>query len=127
PTHHRHYSLRTAVDIRPAARAAEIVRNLRGRLASASLIVAACAPAVHVPPAQVAAARELAPGVSYSQFTDSSGPWAINLVRVDLRRANIEIRGARAFDRLKGRERVSDMVRRVNATGVRVLAAVSAD
>ena len=103
------------------------MRNLRGRLASASLIVAACAPAVHVPSAQVAAARELAPGVSYSQFTDSSGPWAINLVRVDLRDANIEIRSARALDQLKGRERVSDMVRRVNATGVRVLAAVNAD
>jgi hypothetical protein len=51
----------------------------------------------------------------------------MNLVRVDLRRADIEIRGARALDQLKGRERVSDMVRRANATGVRVVAAVNAD
>ena len=65
--------------------------------------------------------------MSYSQFTDPRGPWAFNLVRVDLRRANIEVRSARAFDQLKGRERVTDMVRRVNTTGGRVLAAVNAD
>ena len=74
-----------------------------------------------------AASREVAPGVSYRQFTDPRGPWVINLVRVDLRRPDIEIRGARALDQLKGRERVSDMVRRVDATGVRVVAAVNAD
>jgi hypothetical protein len=82
---------------------------------------------MHTPPVRTTASRELAPGVSYSQFTDPRGPWAINLVRVDLRRSKIEIRSARAFDQLKGRERVSDMVRRVNTTGVRVLAAVNAD
>jgi hypothetical protein len=82
---------------------------------------------MHAPPVRTIATRELAPGVSYSQFTDPRGPWAFNLVRVDLRRANIEIRSARAFDQLKGRERVTDMVRRVNTTGVRVLAAVNAD
>ena len=92
-----------------------------------SLLVVACAPAMHAPPVRTPAARELAPGVSYSQFTDPRGPWAFNLVRVDLRRADIEIRSARAFDKLKGRERVSDMVGRVNTTGVRVLAAVNAD
>lgn len=82
---------------------------------------------MRAPPAHVAAAREIAPGVTFSRFTDARGPWAINLVRVDLRHANIEIRSARAFDQLKGRERVSDIVRRVNSTGVRVLAAVNAD
>ena len=78
-------------------------------------------------PAGLPGARELAPGVSYSQYTDPRGPWAINLVRVDLRTAKVEIRGARALNQLKGRERVSDMVRRVDATGLRVLAAVNAD
>jgi hypothetical protein len=97
------------------------------RIALLSLLVVACAPAMHTPPVRTTASREVAPGVSYSQFTDPRGPWAINLVRVDLRRAKIEIRSARAFDQLKGRERVSDMVRRVNTTGVRVLAAVNAD
>src|SRR4051812_20052726 len=92
-----------------------------------ALLLLSCAPAIQVQPARTAASRELAPGVSYTQFTDPRGPWAINLVRLDLRRANIEIRSARAFDQLRGRERVSDMVRRVNAAGVRVLAAVNAD
>ena len=93
-----------------------------------SLLVVACAPAVRSPTARVATtAREIAPGVTHTQFTDPRGPWAINLVRVDLRRANIEIRQARALDQLKGRERVSDMARRVDSTGVRVLAAVNAD
>ena len=73
------------------------------------------------------AGREIAPGVSYQQTTDPRGPWVMNLVRVDLRRGDIEIRGARALDKLKGRERVSDMVRRAEATGVRVVAAVNAD
>jgi phosphodiester glycosidase len=74
-----------------------------------------------------AVARDLAPGVSYRQFTDPRGPWAMNLVRVDLRRRNIEIRGARALDHLKGREHVSDMARRASTNGLRVLAAVNAD
>jgi len=99
-------------------------RSIVGLLGS---LLVACAPAMHAPPVGTRAARELAPGVSYSQFTDPRGPWAFNLVRVDLRRANIEIRSVRAFDQLKGRERVSDMARRINTTGVRVLAAVNAD
>lgn len=51
----------------------------------------------------------------------------MNVVRVDLRRAGVELRNARALDRLQGRERVSDIVRRTDSTGVRVLAAVNGD
>jgi hypothetical protein len=72
-------------------------------------------------------AKELGPGVSYREITDRHGPWSMRLVRVDLRRADIEVRSARAFDSLRGRERVSDMVKRANATGVHVLAAVNGD
>jgi hypothetical protein len=98
----------------------------------AGLLTIACAPALRPPPpppppSPAPAGRELAPGVTYTQYTDARGPWAVNLVRVDLHRANIEIRAARAHDQLKGRERVSDMVRRANASGARVLAAVNAD
>jgi hypothetical protein len=82
---------------------------------------------VHAPNVPVAAEHELAPGVTYAQYRDERGPWAISLVRVDLRRANIEIRAARALDQLRGRERVSDMARRAESSGVRVLAAVNAD
>jgi hypothetical protein len=75
----------------------------------------------------MAAERELAPGVSYAQYSDPRGPWAINVVRIDLHRPGIQIRAARAHDQLKGRERVSDMVRRANANGRHVVAAVNAD
>ena len=71
--------------------------------------------------------RELSPGVAYRQFTDRAGPFVMHLVRVDLRRPDIELRHARANDQLKGREKPTDMVRRAAAAGVNVLAAVNAD
>jgi hypothetical protein len=87
----------------------------------------ACAPTMGTPVPDAGVGREVAPGVTYQQITDARGPWVMNLVRVDLRRPDIEIRGARALDQLKGRERVSDMARRASAAGVRVVAAVNAD
>jgi exopolysaccharide biosynthesis protein len=72
-------------------------------------------------------ARQLAPGVDYRQFTDRRGPWTMYLVRVDLRNADLELRAGRADARLKGRERVTGIVRREAATGVKVVAAVNAD
>jgi hypothetical protein len=71
--------------------------------------------------------RDLAPGVAYRQFVDKSGPLVMHLLRVGLRRPDLEIRHVRAHDELKGREKTSDMVRRASAAGARVLAAVNAD
>ncbi|MEP6493871.1 MAG: phosphodiester glycosidase family protein [bacterium] len=73
------------------------------------------------------AARELAPGVSYRQFVDKRGPFVGHLVRVDLRRSDIELRAARAHDQLRTRERTTEMVRRASTGGVTVLAAVNSD
>jgi hypothetical protein len=73
------------------------------------------------------AARTLAPGVAYRSVVDSRGPWVVHLVRVDLRRTDLEIRVARAHDSLRSRERTTDMVRRATTGGARVLAAVNAD
>ena len=73
------------------------------------------------------ARRELAPGVSYIQFVDARIPLAAYLVRVDLRRADIELRALRARDQLRGREQVTDMVGRARAAGANVLAAVNGD
>ena len=72
-------------------------------------------------------ARTLAPGVAYRSFVDARGPWVVHLVRIDLRRADLEIRVARAHDSLRSRERTTDMVRRTTTAGMRVLAAVNAD
>ena len=73
------------------------------------------------------ARRELAPGVSYIQVVDARIPLAAYLVRVDLRRADIELRALRARDQLRGREQVTDMVGRARTAGANVLAAVNGD
>jgi hypothetical protein len=103
------------------------VSNRGAARAAAFLVVVACPTAALAQRGDTTVSRELAPGVSYRQFNDARGPWAMNLVRVDLRRKDLEIRGARALDNLKGREKVSDMVRRAAASGARVLAGVNAD
>jgi Exopolysaccharide biosynthesis protein related to N-acetylglucosamine-1-phosphodiester alpha-N-acetylglucosaminidase len=72
-------------------------------------------------------ARTLAPGVSYRKFADRRGPWIVHLVRVDLRRADIALRQARAHDSLRSRERTSAMAQRASTAGIQVLAAVNAD
>jgi hypothetical protein len=71
--------------------------------------------------------RELSPGVSYRQFVDTRGPLVMYLVRVDLRRNDLELRAAHANDQLKGRETTTSMVRRAAVGGATVLAAVNAD
>ncbi len=72
-------------------------------------------------------ARDLAPGVAYRKFADRSGPNLLYLVRVDVRRSDLELRHMRALDKLAGREKTSDMARRAAATGTTVLAAVNGD
>ena len=71
--------------------------------------------------------RALAPGVEYLQFADKSGPWRVNLVRVNLRVANVEFQHARASDSLRGLEKPTDMVKRASRSGATVLAALNAD
>ena len=95
-------------------------------LALTCLLTLGCAQAVRAPSPQPAT-HELAAGITYEKYTDPRGPWAINVVHVDLRHSNIEIRAARAHDQLKTREHVSEMVRRASTNGARVIAAVNAD
>ena len=71
--------------------------------------------------------REVAPGVLYRHFVDAAGPFVMDLVRVDLRRRDIEIRHTRAADQLRGRERTSAMASRAAQAGVSVLAAMNGD
>jgi len=73
------------------------------------------------------AATSLAPGVIYQRWVDSSGPFVVHLVTVDLRRSDIELRHARARDSLRGREKTSEMAKRAAAAGMTVLAAINAD
>lgn len=81
----------------------------------------------HAQSGDTVVSRQLAPGVAYRRFVDKRGPFVVNIVRVDLRRRDIELRHARARDDLKGREKTTDMVRRVASSGVTVLAGVNSD
>ena len=95
------------------------------------IVVSACRTALPGgPPAGDATrspAKVLSTGVSYRHWVDSSGPNSIHLVTIDLRRADIELRHARARDALRGREKTSEIVKRIAAGGATVLAAVNAD
>ncbi|MEP6620127.1 MAG: phosphodiester glycosidase family protein [bacterium] len=72
-------------------------------------------------------ARDIAPGVSYRYIADKRGPWLMHLVRVDLRRTDLDVRAARAHDQLRTRETPTRMVRRASTNGSQVLVAVNAD
>ena len=71
--------------------------------------------------------RRLSAGVEYRHFVDKRGPFDVHLVRVNIRRPDIELRALRANGELKGRERPTEMVRRAASDGGVVLAAVNAD
>ncbi len=90
---------------------------------TATLVV----PPVAVAQSDTVAARALAPGVEYRHVVEKGGPYDMHIVRIDLRRAEIELRAARAFDSLRGREKPSAMAARTAASGVRVLAGINAD
>jgi hypothetical protein len=93
---------------------------------AASAAVALATPAV-AQSGDTTVSRELAPGVAYRQFIDKSGPLVSYLVRVDLRRGDLVLRAARADDQLKGREKLTEKVRRAAREGASVLAAVNGD
>ena len=69
----------------------------------------------------------IAPGVVLRRIVRPAGPWVVNLVSVDLRRGDYEVRHVRARDSLRGREKVTSMVARAPEGAVRVVAAINAD
>lgn len=107
-------------------------------LAFAASTVSACAPAgVGSPSSPIplptslavdsASARVVTPGVTHRRFVVDSAPWVIHVVEVDLRRADLELRAEHAFGRLEGRERTSELARRVAGDSLELIAAVNAD
>ena len=71
--------------------------------------------------------RQVLVGVEHTRIVRASGPWIINVLRIDLRRSGIEIKTARAHGQLRSRERLSELVRRAEAAGTVVVAAINAD
>ncbi|MEO8624406.1 MAG: phosphodiester glycosidase family protein [bacterium] len=99
----------------------------QGSILGAALLLGMPAVVLRAQTGDTISARQLSRGVAYKHIVDKSGPWVMHLVRVDLRRAGVELRHARALDQLKGREKPSAMVRRASAGGAQVLAAMNAD
>lgn len=68
----------------------------------------------------------VAPGIVHYRVRRPSGPYNIQVVTVPVR-PRYELVAARAFDSLRGRERVSDMVKRRQARGEVIRVALNAD
>lgn len=70
---------------------------------------------------------QLAPGLMWWRATDARGPWNSYVVRIDLRKADLELLAVHARDSLTGRERTSSMAQRHTDASARVRVAVNAD
>jgi hypothetical protein len=91
------------------------------------LLVALAASVVAAQQADTIATTNVAEGVTHTRFVRNAGPWIVNVVRVDLRRADLDFEHARAHDQLRTRERVTDMANRYADAGTPVIAGINAD
>ena len=67
------------------------------------------------------------PGILHRVLVDRTGPHRINILEIDLRRADLEVATARAGDRFYGRETVSSIAARKSDSARVVVAAVNGD
>jgi exopolysaccharide biosynthesis protein len=68
----------------------------------------------------------VAPGVLHEQRFISSGPWHLNVLRIDLRRRDITLRGLKGNDAFASREKLTSMAARYKGPG-KVVAAINTD
>ena len=71
--------------------------------------------------------ERLADGLVHRELTLREGPWVVHVLELDLSRGDLEIRSVHAQDRVQGRERTSDMARRIQDSLGGVLGAINAD
>jgi hypothetical protein len=69
----------------------------------------------------------LADGLIHRELLLGEGPWVVHVLELDLTRGNLQIRSVHAQDRVRGRERTSDMARRLQDSLGGILAAINAD
>ena len=69
----------------------------------------------------------IAPGVRWRWITDLDGPWAIHVVRIDLKGGRYEMRHVRSRDSVASREKLTDMVARQKEGAAGVTAAINGD
>ncbi len=71
--------------------------------------------------------RVITEGVTHRHLVREQGPWNIHIVSVDLKKMELSIESARAFDSLKGRETTSAIAKRISNEHQTVIAAMNAD
>jgi hypothetical protein len=71
--------------------------------------------------------RVVRPGVVYCSSIDPSGPWKINVLKIDLRRGDLFVESAHAADQVLGRETTSGIAARKGDSVASVVAALNAD
>ncbi|HEX8850975.1 MAG TPA: phosphodiester glycosidase family protein [Gemmatimonadaceae bacterium] len=98
------------------------VKGILGALAFAALALLPRAAAAQGD----SSARVVAPGVTLRRVVRPEGPWVIHALAVDLGNRELAVQAERACDRLTGRERPSAISKRLNASGMEVLAAINA-
>ncbi|MBX6364229.1 MAG: phosphodiester glycosidase family protein [Gemmatimonadetes bacterium] len=69
----------------------------------------------------------IAPGVVHEERFIPDGPWRVHVVRADLRGGRYRLLAVRPGNALRGRERPSDMARRLEAAGHDVVAGINGD
>ena len=71
----------------------------------------------------------LADGLIHRELTLEEGPWVVHVLELDLdlTRGGLEIRSVHALDKVHGRERTSDIARRIQDSLGGVLGAINAD
>jgi hypothetical protein len=77
--------------------------------------------------AQEQRSTPVGPGVVHRYLYDPKGPWAINVLEVDLSNPYIELETVKARDRLQARERTSAMAARRDWEQHRVIGAINGD
>jgi hypothetical protein len=98
---------------------------------TAALLFASCATlpetATRSHDADSVVTRVVTDGVVHRRIIRESGPWNIHSVAIDLKRPELDIISAHAFDSLRGRETTSAIARRLTNENHTVVAAINAD
>lgn len=71
--------------------------------------------------------RVITDGVVHRHIVRKDGPWNIHMLAIDLKRQDIDIESARAFDSTEGRETTSSIAKRNSRNDQTVIAAMNAD
>ena len=91
-----------------------------------STSVSPARPVLRFLPSDSVAVDTIAPGIVHYRVRRPTGPYNVQIVTVPVG-SRYELIAARAHDSLRGRERVTDMVRRLEARGERIRVALNAD